>query len=72
MNLKQEKLLFIISLSISLVALIIIYLVGVDIFPEPEMAEYYIRTILYLFGLVTVRGVWKLSLERRMDSKKEE
>lgn len=72
MNLKQEKLLFITSLAISLLALILLYVVGVSFFPDPEKAEYYIRTVLYLFGLVSVRGIWKLTLEKRIDSKKEE
>lgn len=71
MSYRNERILFLLALIISLVALILIYLVGLEIFAQPEQAEYVIRTLLYLFGLVTIRGVWKLTLDKKIRSKEE-
>lgn len=71
MSYRNERILFRFALIISLVALIFIYIVGLEIFNQPEQAEYVIRTLLYLFGLVTIRGVWKLTLDKKIRSKEE-
>lgn len=71
MSYRNERILFLFALVISLIALVLIYIVGLEIFAQPEQAEYVIRTLLYLFGLVSIRGVWKLTLDKKIKSKEE-
>ena len=71
MTLKAEKNLFIVALIISLLSLTILYIVGVDLFNQPEQVEYVVRSFLYVSGLVTLRGIWKLTLDRKIESRKK-
>lgn len=72
MSLKNERILFIIALVISSIALILIYVIGLEGFENPESADYVVRSLLYLFGLVAIRGAWKLTLDRKISSKKSQ
>ncbi len=71
MTLKAEKNLFIVALIISLLSLTILYIVGVDLFNQPEQVEYVVRSFLYVSGLVALRGIWKLTLDRKIESRKK-
>ena len=71
MSFRNERLLFFISLAVSLVAVLLIYVFGLESFSNPEQAEYIVRTLLYIFGLIAIRGLWKITLDNKIRSKKE-
>lgn len=71
MSFKSERLLFIIALVICTIAAVFLYIIGVDGLAQPEQAEYVIKSLLYIAGLVAIRGLWKLTLDNKIRSKKE-
>lgn len=71
MNIKAEGILLSISLIISALAAIWIYLIGFDSLPNPDLMEYIATAMLYIFGLISIRGIWKLTLEQKITSKKD-
>lgn len=68
---KVERILFTVALVVCSVAAILLYIVGLEGFPKPEQSEYIITSLLYIGGLVTIRGLWKLTLDSKIRSKKE-
>jgi len=69
---KAERLIFFIALTISVITAVLLYLVGPEIFPDVELARYIISSLLYLSGLVAIRGLWKLTLDNKFSSKRKE
>jgi len=47
------------------------YLVGLENFNDPVMAKYLIETVLYPSGLVVLILVWRQTLDKKIQSKKE-
>lgn len=70
-SLKVERILFVVALIVCAVAAILLYVVGLEDFSNPEQSEYIITSLLYIGGLVAIRGLWKLTLDGKIRSKKE-
>lgn len=71
MSLKTERLIFFIALAISAITMVLLYWVGPEIFSDVELARYIISSLLYLSGLVAIRGLWKLTLDQKISSKRK-
>ena len=72
MNIKREKLLLIIALIISATAAIWIYILGFSSSPGGAKLEYIVTSVMYIFGLIAIRGIWKLTLEQKISSKNDQ
>jgi hypothetical protein len=71
MSPKIEKRILGILVILIGVCLLLQYIIGVDNFSDPVMAKYLIETVLYPSGLVALILVWRQSLDKKIQSKKE-
>lgn len=69
MSEKAEKWLLIGATIFTVIGLVGLYLVGPEQLPNPELSEYLLQLILYPSALVVLRGIWKQTLDKKIESK---
>ncbi|MEC7755755.1 hypothetical protein [Roseivirga sp. UBA1976] len=69
---KTEKWMFGIASVVVGLTLVLLYIIEPQNLPNPVLSEYLSKFGLYLFGLVWLRGLWKLTLDKKLPSQKQE
>lgn len=70
MSEKLEKTLLIGAVIGLLISASILYVFGVESLPNPDLGRYIAESVLYISGLVCLRGIWKQTLDKKISSKK--
>lgn len=70
MSERLEKILLILATICLSVSVLIVYAIGFQWLSNPDLAQYITEAVMYISGLVCLRGIWKQTLDKKISSKK--
>ncbi|MBO6497326.1 MAG: hypothetical protein JJ978_17305 [Roseivirga sp.] len=67
---RLEKILLIIASICLSISLLLVYAIGLQWLSNPDLAQYITEAVMYISGLVVLRGIWKQTLDKKISSRK--